>query len=59
MNINDIKNKYVLVCKRGGQNDINEEISNELAGFLLEKGIAKFKSGKLQGVEQTNYIWIE
>lgn len=59
MNINDIKDKYILVCIRDGQNNINEEISNELAEFLLEKGIAKFKSGNLQGIEQTNYIWIE
>lgn len=60
MDMNDIKNRYVLVDKRAkGDNAKIEEISTEIAKFLLEKGIAELKSGELHGIEQTNYLWIE
>lgn len=60
MDMNDIKNKYVLIDKREkGCNAKIEKISNEIAEFLLTKGIAELKSGELHGMEQTNYLLIE
>lgn len=60
MDMNDIKNRYVLVDRREkGNNAKIEEISTEIVELLLEKGIAELKSGELHGIEQTNYLWLE
>ena len=58
MNMNDIESKYTLICERTG-NNIKEDISKELAEFLMEKGIAVIKSGTLVGTTQLMNIWIE
>lgn len=58
MNMNDIESKYTLICERTG-NNIKEDISKELAEFLMEKGIAVIKSGTLVGTTQFLNIWIE